>query len=216
MNQPDVNVLLQQLATMLGGANSVNQTQAPVQQTQQFQPVQQPNIMYPPGVIGVDHNGHLRAVSVDDLYDWDATVFADDGGTHKGLRVKFVSVVPREKRETDWSQRDQFMARFEISKAGSKNPMNEVVNVFIKDEVSYRPYMNPLKWSHTVEVLEFKSDDPDDDDRTARLNMISFAGELISDSIERKVENLMERFGGLYKCYHKGRLIAGDDEEIGG
>jgi hypothetical protein len=142
--------------------------------------------------------------SVDNLISWDDHVYAKDGGTFKGLKIKFIGVKPTNKSDKSLSSRGAWCARFEVSKAGGRNPLNEVVNIFVKAEKDYLPYMQPEKWSHKRVAFDFRSVEADEVDRKARLNFIYFDRELISDSETRKLKYQLDRLGGMYECYAEG------------
>lgn len=147
------------------------------------------------------------AKSVDDLTSWDNHVECGDGGTFEGLKVKFLSVKKINKSDKQFSTRDGYMARFEISRAGGKNPMNEVINIFVKQENDYKPYLNPAKWAVKVETIEFRSEEPDEEPRKFRLNMVHFMGELISDDVMRKARHIRKRVTGMYTLFIDGEEV---------
>ena len=167
----------------------------------------------PMGCVGIKANGVYLAESVNDLYSWDEHVEAKDGGTYKGLKVRFIEVKEQKRSEKSFSRRDGFMARFEISRAGGKNPLNEVINIFLKEDLAYRPYLDPAKWAAKNEIVEFRSEDDKEPDRKMRLNMIYFNNELISDDLMRKVDHIQKRLGGLYEAFIDGVALHTEDEE---
>lgn len=165
----------------------------------QFQPQQpqQHNVGLPIGVYGRDHKGIFLAKSVNDLTSWDETVLAEDGGTHEGLKVFFCNMKELKKNEKSFSRRKSYMARFEIMRARGRNPLNEVINVFMKDEHSHIPYLNPREWDNRLEEVTFRNID-DDTVQRFRINTVTFGGEIISDSIHQKCINILSRLKGLY------------------
>jgi len=182
---------------------------------QQAQPIQvtQPKAYLPNGCIGIIADGHYFAKSANDLTSWEHHVDCEDGGTYNGVKILFLGPVkPVKKSDKSFSLRDGFMARFEISKAGGRNPMNEVVNIFVKNENDYKPYLNPAKWNVKQVIAVFKSEEADEPERKYRLNMIHFQDELISDSEERKCTHLQKRLGGMYEPYINGEKLELDAE----
>ena len=193
MQNVDVNALLQGLQTLLaGGAQpGVNNGAQVANQTTE---------VFPPGVTG-KIGGVYQAESVNDLYEWENHVQAKDGGTYRGLKVRFVSV--EETKST--TKRKNYLARFEVCKVDGRNPMNEVVNIFCKDDQTlYRPYLNAAKWGHRKQEVVFKSEDPGEPERIMRMNMLTFDGELISDDAKRKCKYVLTQLGGLYDAYIDG------------
>ena len=181
--------LLAGLANLLG-INPNQQIAPQMQQSNQ-------NLGLPIGVYGRDHKGVFLAKSVNDLTTWDETVLAEDGGTHDGLKVFFCNMKELKKNEKSFSTRKSYMARFEIMRPRGRNPINEVINVFMKDEHSHIPYLNPRAWDSRTEEVVFRNID-DDTKQRFRINIVTFDGELISDSIHAKCVNILNRLKGLY------------------
>jgi len=168
----------------------------------------QPQSAYLP--IGCTHvlpDGRYIGKDVNELVTWDNHVECENGGTYMGIKVMYLGLKPIKHSEKSFSSRDGQMARFEICKAGGRNPMNEVINVFIKHEGDYKPYLNPKNWAVKSEVIVFKSEEPAEEDRIFRPKMIYFMDELISDSLERKAAHIAKRVGGMYECYIAGEKV---------
>ena len=164
--------------------------------TQNNQPVAA-TIGMPIGVYGVDHKGVFLAKSVNDLTSWNETVLAADGGTHEGLKVHYCKMDAMKKNDKSFSTRKSYMARFEICRPRGRNPINEVINVFMKDEHSHIPYLDPREWDSRMEEVRFRNLD-DDAVSTFRINIVTFNGEVISDDIHRKCVNILDRLKGLF------------------
>ena len=212
MTQADVLAVTQAVIAAMGGmVPAANQPQNVV--TNAPQPVYATQTAFPIGVTGVDHRGIMKANSVNDLLSWEDHVQAADGGTHKGMKIMFISCDPTKKSDKSWSKREQYMARFEISRAGGRNPMCEVINIFMKDTRAYVPYLDPTKWSARNEEILFTSEDEDEPTRRAKLNMISFNGELISDDVHRKCTNMLSRLKGSYVYTFEGKTYGGEVAE---
>lgn len=167
--------------------------QAPAQNNQPVAPA----IGLPIGVYGRDHNGVFLAETVNALTSWNETVLAKDGGTHDGLKVHYCKMDKMKKNDKSFSQRTGYMARFEICRPRGRNPINEVVNVFMKDEFSHIPYLDPREWDSKIEEVRFRNLD-DDTVSTFRINIVTFNGEIISDDIHRKCVNILDRLKGLF------------------
>ena len=199
-NATGMNPLAEALLQMLMAPQAAGQGQA-------AQPFQQPQtvVNLPYGCTGQRHDGVYLAKSVNDLYSWEDHVQAEDGGTYKGVKVFYVGQDETKKSSKSFSTRQGYMARFEISVAGGRNPMNEVVNIFMKDKTAYRPYLDPAKWNVLHEVVEFRSEDEKEPDRKFKINLVEFDGELISDDTQRRCKHLQSRVGGLYVCYIDGK-----------
>ena len=161
-------------------------------------------VKLPFGCYDVDYKGRYLAKSVNELNTWEETVLCEDGGTHQGVKIRFIDIKSVKKSDKAYSQRKSQIARFEISRAGGRNPMNEVVNVFIKGEGDHTAYLDPTKWEVTRKLIEFKNIEDANDVRVARLNMVTFMDELISDSPERKAIVIAKRLGEDYVCFIDG------------
>lgn len=184
--------LLAGLANLLG----INPTQ-PLQNAAHAQ--QQSTVGLPIGVYGRDHNGVFLANSVNELVSWDETVLAKDGGTNDGIKIFFCNMKEMKKNEKQYSDRQSFMARFEVMCPRGKNPVNEVVNIFMKDKYSHIPYLDPRKWSIDEVVVNFRDiDDEEKKPRPFRLVVVSFDGAPISDDIHSKCRNLLKRLKGIW------------------
>ena len=186
--------MMQMMASMFG-----MQTSQPQQNFGQPQvnTIQQPAIGLPIGCYGRDHRGVFLAETVNALASWTETVLAKDGGTHEGLKVKFIETKATKKSDKSFSSRKGYMARFEICKPRGRNPINEVINIFMKDEFSHIPYLDPREWDNNMEEITFRNID-DDTVAKFRINIITFNGEIISDDIHRKCVNILDRLKGLY------------------
>jgi len=199
----DNQILLGLLSQILAGGNSAMPNN-PAQSA-----TATPVIM-PYGCTGILRESQYTANLVNDLNSWDEHVICSDGGTYKGLKVMFIHIKPTKKSDKSYSTRDGYIARFEVAKAGGRNPMNEIVNIFLKNENDYKPYLDPAKWAVKVERIEFRSEDESQPQRKFNLNMIYFGGELLSDSAERKADYLSKRVDASYACYIDGELYEGD------
>lgn len=190
--------LMQLFAGMLGMNNQPQQQQ------------QQPsNVGLPIGVYGRDHNNVFLAESVNNLVSWDETVLAKDGGTHSGLKLYFVETKALAKNDKSYSDRITYMARFEVMCARGTNPINEVVNIFMKDQHSHIPYLDPRKWGVSEVPIVFRNID-DDTKRTFRLIMVTFDGKPISDDVHRKCVNILGRLKGFW-VYTDGGIEYDED-----
>lgn len=197
----------QQLLTMLGVTPNAGQQGGIGNVANQQQFVAQQAL--PVGCIAMRHDGVFIAESVKDLYTWENHVEAKDGGTYKGVMVHYIGTEATKKSEKSFSRREIWMARFEIARAGGRNPMNEVINIFMKDELAYRPYLNPKLWSASFEEVEFRSEDEAEPPRKFRVNLIRFDGELISDDTIRKCKHIASQIKGMYVPYVNGKELEG-------
>lgn len=182
---------------------------APAQVSTQQVIMNQPKVRLPYGCTEMIADGIYAAKNVNDLNSWENHVECEDGGTYKGIKILYIRTEPIKRSEKSYSLRDGFMARFEISRAGGRNPMNEVINVFVKRENDYKPYLDPAKWSVKQEIAVFESEEAEEQPRKFRLNMIYFMNELISDSVERKCSHIAKRLKGMYTC-----TVSGEEIEI--
>lgn len=182
--------ILAGLANLLGiNPNQPLQNAAPQQQ--------QHSVGLPIGVYGRDHNGVFLANSVNELVSWDETVLAKDGGTNDGIKIFFCNMKEMKKSEKQFSDRQSYMARFEVMCPRGKNPINEVVNIFMKDKFSHIPYLDPRKWGVDEVTVNFRNID-DDAIRPFRLVVVTFDRQPISDDIHSKCRNLLKRLKGLW------------------
>lgn len=189
MSNVDVNAFLEGLKGILGASAAQQEGARGV--------INNPVVELPVGCTG-KRGGFFIADSVDSLYSWEDPVIAMDGGTYDGIKVKYCGQDPIKRSDKSFSTRKGWMARFEISKVNGRNPVNQVVNIFMKEEFAYRPYLNPQKWSIETDVVTFTSPDDQEPDRLMRIQMVSFDDELISDDIKRKCASIFERLKGLY------------------
>jgi hypothetical protein len=186
--------MMNMMASMFGMQPA--QPQQNFGQSQAFQSQPQ-SVGLPIGCYGRDHHGVFLAESVDALTSWTETVLAKNGGTHDGLKVKFIELKQLKKNDKSYSERKGYMARFEICKPRGRNPINEVINIFMKDETSHVPYLDPRLWDNRTEEVVFRNID-DDTKNKFRINIITFDDEIISDDIHRKCANILDRLKGLY------------------
>ena len=205
--QIDPNAAALLLSILTGG--SANPA---IQASQSIENAQPSFGTLPFGCTGKLPNGYYVAKDVNDLSTWDDNVICENGGTCEGVKVMFMGIKATKRSEKSFSSRDGWMARFEICKAGGRNPMNEVVNIFVKQEKDYKPYLNPANWSVKQAIVVFKSEETTEPDRTFRYNMIYFMDELISDSILRKSQHIGKRLGGMYECFVDGVKLDIEDE----
>jgi hypothetical protein len=198
-----------QALTMAFGGGSATPSQQVAQQ------IMQPAFQLP---YGVDERRETPkgvifvGKDVNDLVSWDDHVQCDNGGTYDGIKVLFIGCKKTNRSDKSFSSRDGWICRFEICKPGGRNPMNEVVNIFVKHENDYKPYLDPARWSAKKVAIEFKSEEPGEKPREMRVNMIYFDNELISDQVERKAKHILERLDGMYTCYIDGKAQDFDEE----
>lgn len=168
---------------------------------------------FPMGVTGRDHRGVYTAESVNELFTWDDHVQAKDGGTYEGSKVYFVAVKKLNKSDKVRSKRDLWIATFNVSRPEGRNVINELVNIFIKNELDYRPYLTPEKWSYDPITIDFISGDDKEKPKKVRVKIHSFDGVPVSDSVESKCRYLLslpEYKGTMYEAFVNGNKIETD------
>lgn len=153
----------------------------------------------PIGVIGTDYDGVFMAKSVNELTTWDNYVRAEDGGTYKGMKIRYIETVEVERRRSDYKKKTNsqikgnYMAVFYVAVPDGRNAPSQTINVYVNDEYNYKVYLDPKKWSLEVVEITMKSKNADEKDRTVHTKTLYFNGTPVTDSLEKVCSWLMKQ-----------------------